>query len=260
MNYKEKALKMLEEGRVVFPVMDIEGNITGVIGRHNTLSPKYITCGTGFFGNFSTKQNEIIITEGITDVFMAQMYKYDNVVCPVCLNPEDCFNDNVLKTLSKINKKIILFFDNDNLGQKSAKAILDKMKKHGIDAFNYQHSGIVDMTDFLKKGYSPETLLAPVNNLFSTGIFTVNGAAAQKFHDTNNNYDDDVVSEKDVRQLLLNNDIDGYVSNIGTEVTIHIKPELKTEANIEFIKTIFGLYKKHGVTKVTIEETGLSLQ
>ena len=33
MNYKEEALKMIEEGRVVFPLRDIDGNITGVIGK-----------------------------------------------------------------------------------------------------------------------------------------------------------------------------------------------------------------------------------
>ncbi len=48
MNYKEEALKMIEQGRVIFPLTDMDGNITGVTGRHNTLKPKYITRGTGF--------------------------------------------------------------------------------------------------------------------------------------------------------------------------------------------------------------------
>ena len=154
MNYKEETLKMIEQGRVLFPLTDMDGNITGVMGRHNTLNPKYIIRGTGFFGNFNTERDEIIITEGVMDVITAQAYSYNNVVSFSCVNPEDAFNDDVLKRIAKLNKKIILFFDNDAIGQKSAKALRAKMDEYGIEVYNYQLENAVDLIDFLKQGGS----------------------------------------------------------------------------------------------------------
>jgi hypothetical protein len=37
-------------------------------------------------------------------------------------------------------------------------------------------------------------------------------------------------------------------------VTIHIKPEHNTTANINYIKEIFGLAEKYGVSKIAVEE------
>ena len=153
MNYKEEALKMIEEGRVVFPLRDIDGNITGVIGKllfkKDPSVPTYVKRGKGFCGNFETQRNEIIITESIIDVLTAQSYKFDNVVTFSSIKPEDDFTDDVLKRISKLNKRIILFFDNDAFGQKSAKALRTKMEEYGIDVYCYLSGGTVDLIDFL---------------------------------------------------------------------------------------------------------------
>ena len=37
-----------------------------------------------------------------------------------------------------MNKKFILFFDNDKMGQKSANMLCEKMKEYGIEVYNYQ--------------------------------------------------------------------------------------------------------------------------
>ena len=62
MNYKEEALKMIKEGRVVFPLRDIDGNITGVIGKllfkKDPSVSTYVKRGKGFCGNFETQRNE----------------------------------------------------------------------------------------------------------------------------------------------------------------------------------------------------------
>ena len=153
MNYKEEALKMIEEGRVVFPLRDIDGNITGVIGKllfkKDPSVPTYVKRGKGFCGNFETQRNEIIITESLIDVLTAQSYKFDNVVTFSGIKPEDDFTDDVLKRIAKRNKKIILFLDNDELGQRNAKALRTKMEKNGIDVDCYLSEDTADLIDFL---------------------------------------------------------------------------------------------------------------
>ncbi|MBR2589683.1 MAG: hypothetical protein IKE65_02040 [Clostridia bacterium] len=79
MNYKEEAIKMLEERRVIFPLTDMDGNVTGVTGeltlKKDPSVPTYVVRGTGFFGDFNTKSDTIIITEGIMDGLIAQTEK-----------------------------------------------------------------------------------------------------------------------------------------------------------------------------------------
>ena len=46
--------------------------------------------------------------------------------------------------------------------------------------------------------------------------------------------------------------IDGYVSNVGKTVTIHINDEFNTEKNVEFIKRCFHLGEGSGLTAVYV--------
>ena len=263
MNYKEEALIMLEEGRVIFPLKDMDGNVTGVTGKlllkKDPSVPTYIVRGTGFFGSVDTERDEIIVTEGIMNVLTAQTYKYDNVIC--CLhsgNWKKVFTDDVLARLAEINKKIIIFFDNDELGQKNAKTLCSKMKEYGIDVYNYQSDEAADFTEFLAQGHSIETIINSTKEMFATGFFSMEGNAVQTFHYADHLGKHDVVSGiEDWQKRASYND--GYVSNDGSIATIHIKPEYNNETNIEWVKRIFGLYEKYGITEVQIEEIPESL-
>lgn len=90
--------------------------------------------------------------------------------------------------------------------------------------------------------------------MFFTGAFSLNGMTVQKAHSETDNCNDDVISRLDEIGELFFSFMDGYVTNIGNEVTIHIKPEHNTTANINYIKGIFGLAEKYGVSKIAVEE------
>ena len=263
MNYKEEALKMIEQGRVVFPLTDMDGNITGVTGKltlkKDPTVPTYVVRGTGFFGNFNTERDEIIVTEGTVAVLMAQTYKYDNVIsCLHAANWKKVFTDDVLARLAETNKKIIIFFDNDDLGQKNAKTLCAKMKEYRIDVYNYQSDKAVDFMEFLAQGHSIETIINSTKEMFATGFFSMEGNAVQTFHYADNPGKHEVVSDIEERKKRASLD-DGYVSNEGSVATIHIKPEYNNETNVEWVKRIFGLYEKYGITEVRIEEIPESL-
>ena len=258
MDYQEEVLKMIKEGRVVFPLTDINGNVTGVSGKlllkKDPSVPTYIVHGKGFFGSIDTQKDEIIVTEGTMAVLMAQTYKYDNVIsCLHAANWKKVFTDDVLARLAETNKKIIIFFDNDDLGQRNAKTLCAKMKEYGIDVYNYQSDEAVDFTGFLTQGHSIETIINSTKKMFATGFFSMEGNAVQTFHYADYLGKHDVVSDiEDWQKRAPYND--GYVSNEGSVATIHIKPEYNNETNIEWVKRIFGLYEKYGITEVWIEE------
>ena len=88
--------------------------------------------------------------------------------------------------------------------------------------------------------------------MFFTGTFSIEDSflnTAQKPHDEHHPYDDDVVSritEDGIAAMM--NDItakDGFVSNVGDTVTIHIREKyLSTAVTVEIIKKKFGLSEK----------------
>ena len=83
---------------------------------------------------------------------------------------------------------------------------------------------------------------------FYTGYFTVDGQAQQKMH-MDEEFDDPVIDR------TCGFDYDGYVSNIGREIEIHIKKEKNNEDNINFIKHMFIHYPEavQGISVVAID-------
>ncbi len=191
----------------------------------------------------------------------AQVYKHDNVVTLSSINPEEAFTDNFLKRIAKLNKRIILFFDNDALRQKSAKALRAKMEEYGIDVYTFQSDWATDMTEYLTLSYhSIDDIIKVSKNIFATATFAILKHSYYHWHRESDEFDDDVLPRLTEREKKLQHgEIDGYVTNVGTEITIHIKPELNTETNIERIKKDFGLTENNKrITKVIIvEETDI---
>ena len=72
--------------------------------------------------------------------------------------------------------------------------------------------------------------------IFATGYFTIEddgtGLMSQRLHE-DFEWDDPVIDQK------CDYEYDGYVSNVGKEVTIYIKKELMSEENIETVKHHF---------------------
>ena len=96
--------------------------------------------------------------------------------------------------------------------------------------------------------------------MFFSGTFSIEDSflnTAQKPHDEYHPYDDDVISRiaEDGIAVIMN-DItakDGFVSNVGNAVTIHIREKyLNTAVTVEIIKIKFGLSEENGVKSVSV--------
>ena len=82
--------------------------------------------------------------------------------------------------------------------------------------------------------------------MFETGVFGLDGVTAQRIHNRNE-WDDDVISWIDEPEISESNS--GYVSNVGSVVTIHIRSGYSRE-DLAFVKKMFGLYPENGVSEV----------
>ena len=133
------------ENRVVFPLFDSYNNIIGFNKRlvsplTKGLNRKYIHSSDSdifkksqyFYGmQFIDKTKDyIILSEGVFDVILPQMYGASNVICALGTT----LSDYQINVLAKLNKEVIVIYDNDDKGTKTMKKVMPLLEEHGISA------------------------------------------------------------------------------------------------------------------------------
>ena len=91
--------------------------------------------------------------------------------------------------------------------------------------------------------------------MFYTGVFALDSQATFREHDENHVFDDDVLSwfgDKEKQKFVLQPD--GYVSNVGNIVTIHIVKELIGTKYENEVKREFELNTNNDNIDIIIEE------
>ncbi len=130
-------------GRIMFPLFDHRGNISGFSGRslNETDMPKYINTkdtsvyhkGGMFFGlNIAKdeikKKQEAIIVEGEFDVIALFMEGFKNVVAI----KGTALTENQVNLLARFTPKVILCLDQDSAGFEATKRSLEVIEKKGL--------------------------------------------------------------------------------------------------------------------------------
>ena len=133
------------DDRIVFPLFDSYGNIVGFNKRLVTmqtkgLNRKYIHSSDSevfkksqyFYGmQFIDKTKDyVILTEGVFDVILPQMYGASNVICALGTT----LSDYQINVLAKLNKEVIVVYDNDDKGLKTMKKVMPLLESQGISA------------------------------------------------------------------------------------------------------------------------------
>lgn len=147
--------KMLLEGRTIFPIVNLNGEVCGAVGRSSKLQPIYKCTAKGFVGNILTKEKVIILTEGIVDVLFAQMQRVDNVIGLVGAD----ITDEAIEFFKKKDKTVILFLDQDNLGKESAVKMARRMKMAGVEVYVFETDIAIDMPQYLMQGNSVKSIM-----------------------------------------------------------------------------------------------------
>jgi DNA primase len=133
------------DDRVVFPLYDSYRNIIGFNKRLVTLQTKglnrkYIHSSDSevfkksqyFYGmQFLDKTKDyIILTEGVFDVILPQMYGASNVICALGTT----LSEYQINVLAKLDKEVIVVYDNDDKGLKTMKKVMPLLESNGISA------------------------------------------------------------------------------------------------------------------------------
>ncbi|MGI5959929.1 MAG: DNA primase [Massiliimalia sp.] len=145
--------------RVMFPVIDLRGNVIAFGGRVlDDSKPKYLNTSDTlvfkksrnlFSMNFAknVKSQQLILAEGYMDVISINAAGFENVVATLgtALTPEQA------RLMSKYAKEVIIAYDSDGAGQTATHRAINLLSEVGLAAKTLKIEGAKDPDEFIKK-------------------------------------------------------------------------------------------------------------
>ena len=145
--------------RVMFPVIDVRGNVVAFSGRVlDDSKPKYMNSpetllykkSQTVFGLNLAKGNTdgtIILVEGNLDVASLHQAGFVGAVAPL----GTAFTKEQARMISKYAQKVVVAFDMDKAGIKATDKAIDYLKELGVTVRILQMQGAKDPDEFIKK-------------------------------------------------------------------------------------------------------------
>lgn len=145
--------------RVMFPIIDLRGNIIGFGGRVlDGSQPKYLNTGKtpvfdkgnnlfsmNFAKNADTKR--LILCEGYMDVIAVNQAGFENVVATLgtAITPDQA------RLMSHYAEEIVIAYDSDGAGQKAAQKAINHFNDVGVRTRIIRMEGAKDPDEYIKK-------------------------------------------------------------------------------------------------------------
>lgn len=151
--------------RLMFPIIDVRGNVIGFGGRIIKNDPdaaKYLNSPeTSIFNKRKnlfglnlakkSKQNYLILVEGNIDVVALHQYGFDNAVASLGTS----LTEEQAALMTRYAEQIVLIYDGDKAGQNATQRAIPILEKAGLQVKVLQIQGAKDPDEFLKK-FGPE--------------------------------------------------------------------------------------------------------
>ena len=145
--------------RLMFPIIDIRGNVIGFGGRvMDDSTPKYLNSPESTIFNKrknlfamnvakKSKLGYIILTEGYMDAIALHQYGFDSAVASL----GTALTEEHANLLSKYTEQIVLTYDSDEAGQNATRRAVPILEKAGLKVKILRMEGAKDPDEFLKK-------------------------------------------------------------------------------------------------------------
>ena len=156
---KNGALFDYFRNRVMFPIIDVSGNVIAFGGRvMDDSQPKYLNSSDTpvfkksrnlFALNYARTacSEEIILCEGYMDVIALHAAGFTNAVATLgtAITPEQA------RIMSRYTKKVLISYDSDSAGQKAANRAIGILSEVGLDVRVLKITGAKDPDEYIKK-------------------------------------------------------------------------------------------------------------
>ena len=222
-------------GRVMFPIIDLRGNVIGFGGRVLSDAPmangrkpaKYLNTsntpafdkGRNLFSlNLAKKTNEkrMILCEGYMDVISVYQAGIHNIVATL----GTALTENQAKLLMKYCSEILLCYDSDAAGQAATRRAIDIINSVCAKARVLQFSGAKDPDEYIKKN-GVQMFKQVIDSALPSSEYLIGNAKKNYNLDTEEgkigyveNAVDALVGVKDVVE------VDAYIKKIANESEI----------------------------------------
>ena len=145
--------------RLMFPIIDVRGNVIGFGGRvMDNSTPKYLNSPETLIFNKrrnlfamnivkKSKEGFIILTEGYMDAISLHQYGFDCAVASLGTSLTQEHAD----MLSKYTNEVVLTYDGDQAGQNATRRAIPMLEKTGLRVKILSMQGAKDPDEFLKK-------------------------------------------------------------------------------------------------------------
>lgn len=146
-------------GRVMFPIVDLRGNIIGFGGRVlDDSKPKYLNTGKTpvfdkgnnlFSMNFAKNSSEkrLILAEGYMDVIAINQAGFENVVATL----GTAITAEQARLISHYVDEVIIAYDSDSAGQNATQKAINHFSTVGISTRIIHMEGAKDPDEYIKK-------------------------------------------------------------------------------------------------------------
>lgn len=145
--------------RLMFPIIDVRGNVIGFGGRvMDASTPKYLNSPETLIFNKrknlfalnvakKSKQDYIILVEGYMDAIALHQYGFD---CAVASLGTSLTEEHAV-LLSRYTENLVLIYDGDEAGQRAAQRAIPMLEKAGLRIKVLQLKDAKDPDEYLKK-------------------------------------------------------------------------------------------------------------
>ncbi len=145
--------------RLMFPIIDVRGNVIGFGGRvMDDSTPKYLNSPETIIFNKrknlfalniskKTKLGYMILVEGYMDAIALHQYGFDCAVASLGTS----LTEEHATLLSRYTDQVMLIYDGDEAGQNATKRAIPMLEKAGLQVKVLQMRGAKDPDEFLKK-------------------------------------------------------------------------------------------------------------
>lgn len=145
-------------GRIMFPIIDIRGNIIAFGGRViDDSMPKYLNSPETLVFNKSnnlfamniakkSKRGYIILAEGYMDVIALHQAGFDCAVASLGTS----LTDGQARILMRYTNDVVIAYDSDNAGQSASNRAIDILKKVGLNIKVLQMKNAKDPDEYIK--------------------------------------------------------------------------------------------------------------
>ena len=147
--------------RLMFPIIDVRGNVIGFGGRtlkNDKETAKYVNSPESIVFNKrknlfglnlakKTKENSLILVEGNIDVVALHQYGFDNAVASLGTS----LTDEQATLMTRYAEQVILLYDSDQAGQNATARAIPILEKAGLRVKVLHVQDAKDPDEFLKK-------------------------------------------------------------------------------------------------------------